>query len=1593
MEDDEEQPQYSVDICVTCVTDKPPKLPLREELPSLGVELVYNANGIGSKATQHESKKAVRRFRTRNQIRDMKKVRLLPKTTQRVKEKIAERKLQEVDLATPHALSYEDYDHELQKVHQTYFSSSSSGTSDDMEDDSWLSPSERIAARYRRKQQQHLAATTSSPSDELPSFEDLLAPADEHADLELVVSSSTESRDESSISSRALRRDERNFFDNLDIRVVASAESEHLLPGLTREGEDPPESTAQGYLDEDVKHAFATSVSVSESQNSELDRHVEEAFAAFKSTDDDVYGKQSMGVKPEEAKEDPKNWMWSAFDNVTDSLLKATGMRESKEEPATAPAAKAPEIDPTTLFDMLGSTQTLLEQVEKALRDEPTLAMVRRHEDGRLALHAIADRGLPDRSNISVDRLCPMLIEDVHRYLLLIQRVKRDHRQACMALDKAGDLPVHLLARNLMEWEAEWYESVYDQAAKSSKGSTGTSSMISELYHGMAECIECLLDGVHESSVLCSSPGSVGTILPVHIASVFTCQVSTLRKILEANPDAASIFCDLGDLGTMIPDRSLPIELHDNLSTDFPKWEVEQTKESSALLKWSQERSSKFGFEDCIRRSDLLFAFNPEVEFFSSDESRLKRIEARIKYEVKTCVENNNARLSKSTVLLWSWLLTSTSNQELCTSSVERVVGALNLSCVRLLAQLQNQEKQRLLDVASLGASTVIKARIDEITGSIVKRTSSPTEKIKTSKRITRGGLLSYSCRRLFDVRESRVPVAFVILPYPLRTRDGGTLATIAQEHSASALRFAAHMVKLTDPRAIECMLDEKSVEFFGCSLHKDEQHALRRRRAYDSLSKNRERLLQLYQPGRSYLYLLDEVTGVPVVSDEAKGYPVVLRDPQTTVRTLFPLMMMGLLMMRGEKALRTISDILLDKTVSTIPNSWVVGARDISSYLYDVETKEWDELQSMISYRKHFVDLASTKPENIRPRTPTTGISEWRHEIAELRALLKMNDKPAVLDTLHERPGIGNLSYWTSRSRSPHHFRRSDSDLDVLNLTRKHDELSGMLEELSVVKRDAPVSPVAAKQDPPQVITRAPSVDESQKQEAIKVLLDEALGDEGNPIEISEKYADLFEELQFNEQVETRDPRDDTGTRWNHSSRVWSEITSQLNDAGILLEEREVLQLRVSILQEAARMEMLNRSLSEMREGTSKLSEQKLALARISDRLECRGVSDGGLALARKVLLRVCQLEDRILYNEVDMQHVKIEATSIEREIEDFDPYPLTKRRMIQNRLKSKIKLVDSYPATASRLGRNDAASKASAPGDVSASVASSAKEIESITRSSASHRDSEATYTIISEASTSATPVDRAVQGGEDAHTVDDTLGPDDEMRQVADHLTVNTLTLSIEEEEPYDERPAKSVTSSHKDRSRKTDSLSNKERSKKIESLSNKVRRKKIDSLANKERPSKQPTPSAVAPIHRSSSGSGTVGTLSRLSKAASLKMKKGRRWRARQEAAVKKQPKSTDSVSSASMSDLTESYKSLASRSQKLLTKSRMLVKSYSGFFAEMDETIKIHKYKDGKSDSATESSPSDEEHETITSFATSASPGFVKYDKAKKQIEF
>ena len=73
-------------------------------LPSLGIEVVYNAQGVGVKASKHESKKLLKKFRETEHFKAGKKA------------TIDEEREMEEDLMIPRALSYHSYQRELHHV-------------------------------------------------------------------------------------------------------------------------------------------------------------------------------------------------------------------------------------------------------------------------------------------------------------------------------------------------------------------------------------------------------------------------------------------------------------------------------------------------------------------------------------------------------------------------------------------------------------------------------------------------------------------------------------------------------------------------------------------------------------------------------------------------------------------------------------------------------------------------------------------------------------------------------------------------------------------------------------------------------------------------------------------------------------------------------------------------------------------------------------------------------------------------------------------------------------------------------------------------------------------------------------------------------------------------------------------------------------------------------------------------------------------------------------------------------------------------------------------------------------------------------------
>ena len=108
----------SDDVLIVCVSPNPPKLPLREELNSLGVEVIRNGSGKGFRASKKAAREKAASYRDHQSAMDLSERRLAPDSPNTIKKKIEERRA--VEAALKHdlkALSYDSYPKKRSKAH------------------------------------------------------------------------------------------------------------------------------------------------------------------------------------------------------------------------------------------------------------------------------------------------------------------------------------------------------------------------------------------------------------------------------------------------------------------------------------------------------------------------------------------------------------------------------------------------------------------------------------------------------------------------------------------------------------------------------------------------------------------------------------------------------------------------------------------------------------------------------------------------------------------------------------------------------------------------------------------------------------------------------------------------------------------------------------------------------------------------------------------------------------------------------------------------------------------------------------------------------------------------------------------------------------------------------------------------------------------------------------------------------------------------------------------------------------------------------------------------------------------------------------
>ena len=874
------------------------------------------------------------------------------------------------------------------------------------------------------------------------------------------------------------------------------------------------------------------------------------------------------------------------------------------------------------------------------------------------------------------------LVQDIADRKQLILAFLQADASCCSFVDSENDLPVHIISRQLMEWEAMWYQKVYERAREDGSDLPGGGVGITALYQTMSQTVDILLKPLAAKEELCQQPGSLGYLLPLHIAAIFTVSYNTLKSIIERYPAAAAQKCNLTGIRTFIPNLSIPLELHSRLSTDFPKWEIEHYSGDEMEIQWTQSALDRsYGTVGGLRRSDLMFAFHPEVTPYRHDTQRIRRLETRIRSEIQSLeAEGEGARgLSLPVKLVWEWMCSykGESAEDHYADSVRRIVAPLSAHAVKLLASTPNKYGRSIMDSALDACVTAIEERLTEIKLTLVPV---PKDTLSSASRqrcfflrewedrtaqefcLDGRGFVGSLCRTLFNIRDVSYPTSFVLLPYQLIKDSEGRLGLDSAEAAAIAMKFADTLLQLTDPLKILHFLEKKALKFHGTSLGIEASPEWDRVEA--KTRKEVSQLLSLYASGKAYFYFIDEYTGVPIVPNhnEKSSYPLIISDAMDTVRRVLPLMLSGMILMRGEKALSVLANVILNHKITMVQDHWVSAAKDLLGYLYSPQT-EWTPcfLNDLRPLRAPLVELVEGGVSLDAPTHSAEGLaSEWVVELSLVKMLVEMYDANHSLSGLQPRRAGDQKALWTKEASF---LESSSEDLFLVDFKSLEElkELSEEMEEAGLRKlkanlRASAAATIATNESPDHSSSSSSS---SSSNDLYELLYSELSYPAAAAAAASQQEQDQQHQQQPQDpegstlQCFIAEPPPIVRKRLRTPRHRTPHSLIQFDDPidGTL---DDVMRLRILLDEQEAKLDFLRDRVSDLQVAEDHLLEEEDRMTALMNDLHRHTVRlddcpSPGLSKARKLLLRLCDLEDRVQLRQVEMGQLQNAVTCFE--------------------------------------------------------------------------------------------------------------------------------------------------------------------------------------------------------------------------------------------------------------------------------------------------------------------------------------------------------
>lgn len=598
-----------------------------------------------------------------------------------------------------------------------------------------------------------------------------------------------------------------------------------------------------------------------------------------------------------------------------------------------------------TLFALLSNVKSRPEAIKKLLDEHPAAIKSTRGSDGKLPLHMVCSRKLPEAITAgNSNDLISLWIQELTSLRKLLKLVAWSHIEACGKFDRNGDLPCHLLGRRFMKWST--FLQTYIRQNTFGIIEYERMTTVSKI---LTECIDIVLRPISTKFSACSAAGKIGTVLPLHISIAFGGSTDIFRQLLETFPGGArkSFVSDLDEPST-------PIALNDAIKEDQMLLRELLSNGGSLVrkrLQWPASIPFTFYENDITYRSDLLFCFNPSPS--EMDEERIKRLEKMVKSEVRQEVGFRADRLSPAISSVWSWMCASykIDQEELdkCDAAIDNILHNMKAIHVRKLAYDVSAADETAFDFARAR----VQRKLEEAMKSrnrdeIVPKNRARANKEKSINSASLQGNVAEICRSIFAIKEDSIPISFVIFPFMIESSNDGNGMLVAERNSALAVQFARFMMAQTSPEIILNSFDEKMIS---------EDNLL----MYQGRAKDASTLKKLYSEG-GWLYFIDESSGIPIVRGESnKMYPIHIRNAPRQVEMLLPLMRLGMMLIRKSHRESLLSQIIvksLNIESFRIPiSSWPDTATKLIQCLKrseangdDVTTRETQALSDQLS-------------------------------------------------------------------------------------------------------------------------------------------------------------------------------------------------------------------------------------------------------------------------------------------------------------------------------------------------------------------------------------------------------------------------------------------------------------------------------------------------------------------------------------------------------------------------------------------------------------------------------------------------------------------